>query len=215
MEDFVGNADECDVASIIRSNRNTLRKVAVWCNYDSSIDLRAIAPALRECRRLESLTISYGGITDVDLRALGGITTLVELDLYGNRITDVGAAVLADMVVARNPNWYALSLIHNEIEDSGAGALAHALARSSSLRRINLRGNMRLTSKGAAAFARAIETCSRQVHVEMPPHAQLPITLAKQNRESKFQILALCAGAHHEAVQCEEVKKRVLGMLVG
>lgn len=75
-------------------------------------------------------SISSGKLTDPGVKfiadALLNNTSLIELDLRKNQITDEGATALAEAIMARTENGYLLqilNLMHNKIEDTGAEVL--------------------------------------------------------------------------------------------
>jgi len=112
----------------------------------------------KQCRnlRLENNDITAKGIT-VLADTLYGNTTLVELHLSNNSISDMGVHALAQVLSINNHTLEWLEIHSNKITDEGAEYLAEMLKTNKKLTRLGLCFNQ-ITDCGVRLLATAI-TC--------------------------------------------------------
>ena len=130
---------------------------------------------------------------------LGECERLKSLSLPANRISDAGAAALAEAFGRRGalPHLKELDLGANGISVQGAEALARALWRSQELQRITLRSNAIRLSE-SAAFARALVGLPYGASVDLFMNPGDSARLLKDSEESMRscqRVIAFLAGA--------------------
>ena len=105
----------------------------------------AIAEILRGCTNLQEFMSFSCNITDEQLlpviEAIRGLTSLVELNLYGNIIGNGGCETLATLLRDSNSNLHSLELGSNAIDNDGAIALTNSLSNNTNLRELYLQSN--------------------------------------------------------------------------
>ncbi|XP_036438696.1 LOW QUALITY PROTEIN: dynein regulatory complex subunit 5 [Colossoma macropomum] len=120
-------------------------------------DCEFLAKALKSCKSLKVLRINQSKVDDEKCRTLVSYLldhpSLLELDLSHNLIGDRGARAIGKLLNRSRLEW--LDIYDNQIQGSGAQALAHALSKNTSLLYFNLRLN-RLGDEGGQAVAQAL-----------------------------------------------------------
>lgn len=140
---------------------------------DVRSDLRGLWPRSRALSlaphfadgRVKVLYLEQNDLQDEDAPMLSQlVTSLPSLTLLGlgdNCISDEGMKLVADGLASRGDRLaplQVLGLSRNRVGDLGAAALAEAMAQSSALEAVDLRGNL-LTSDGALRIAEALQHC--------------------------------------------------------
>ncbi len=120
-------------------------------NAFSDVGITALAAALKNNRRLQTLVLRFNHVGDAGAAALGtalsaGHAPVRELDLGGNRIGSLGMIGLARAFETLQSQLERLNVRQNACDDAGAAALVRAAA-SSQLRELYL-GLNRLTARG-------------------------------------------------------------------
>lgn len=148
--------------------RNTsLHTLELWDSHIKARGARYLAAALHTNTALTSLGLrenDVGITTDVrdgnvgaetELGAMLEVnTTLLTLDLWGNKICDEGAGLLADALTV-NDALTSLNIRYNHVEKDGAEAFAAALKQNLVLQTLDLWGN-KVGGEGAALLADAL-----------------------------------------------------------
>ncbi|KAI4877557.1 hypothetical protein NFI96_028584, partial [Prochilodus magdalenae] len=120
-------------------------------------DCEFLAKALKSCKSLKVLKINRSKVDDEKCRVLVKYLldhpSLLELDLSHNLIGDRGTRALGKLL--NRSHLERLDIYNNQIQGSGAQALAHALSKNTSLLSLNLRLN-RLGDEGGQALAQAL-----------------------------------------------------------
>ena len=98
-------------------------------------------------------SISHLTLADVSLKTFH--FTLNFVDLSYNKLSNSSARALGKMLIGRS-RLVALDLTNNHIEAQGAAAIAHALAKNTILKKLNLRLNRYELNKGICIFVRII-----------------------------------------------------------
>ena len=102
------------------------------------------------------------------VHALDGNTTLKKLNLGHNPITDVGVALLADLLATNRTALVKLHLVNINITDRGIGYLADMLKHNQTLTALSLFQN-RLTDRGVQQLAEALatsNTCLKYLYIQ-------------------------------------------------
>lgn len=86
--------------------------------------------------------------------------SLLELDLRGNKITEVGAAALAQAITIKKQGLLTLDLRENQIGDEGAQSIANALSNQCSLTELNISDN-KIGNQGAKSIADSLALNNR------------------------------------------------------
>ena len=120
-------------------------------------------------QRCSKLVLINCGITDADLKLLvesmSIFTELRTLRLDFNRITGKGATLLSSLLVKVKCTSLEVFSAHcNQIDDSGALAIAKALVRMTNLKILDLQGNP-ITDNGASALIMTLKDLSEDFQV--------------------------------------------------
>ncbi|XP_064196865.1 dynein regulatory complex subunit 5 isoform X1 [Anguilla rostrata] len=123
----------------------------------TSRDCHSLAKALKSCKTLKVVRVHQSKVDDercqVLVRSLLDHPALQELDLSHNLIGDRGAKAVGKLL--GRCRLQRLTLCDNRIRGPGGQALAHALAKTSTLTALNLRLNF-LGDEGGQAVAHAL-----------------------------------------------------------
>jgi hypothetical protein len=127
--DLTDNDIELVVKKAIIDQRCT--QLSLWGNEITSTGASILADGLRDNTTVEQLYLSNNYISDMGVNSLTKVlsndnSTLKILDLSTNGITDVGAQHLAEML-KYNATLTLLALSGNKLSDRGVQLLAHAL----------------------------------------------------------------------------------------
>ena len=126
-----------------------------------SNSLRFLSSSLTRFDTLEA--IEFGDCefssTNVELLilALRGHLRLSSIDLSNNTVTGGGLAALASLVSKPNSSLIHLNLRHCSLDDVGAGILASALGRNSTIQHLNLAQNRSITVTGWRSFSAVLQ----------------------------------------------------------
>lgn len=104
------------------------------------IDVASVVAFIKDHPEIIILSIPMNGVNDAHAADIASIPTLLELNVYGNKITEVGAIHLA------KSNLLSLTITNNAIGDKGVAAFA-----SSQLKTL-VAANCEISDVGAAAF---------------------------------------------------------------
>jgi len=150
------------ILDIVESNKR-LRKLDIQKNRIGIEDIERLCSTVRNYALVElDLYESFEpGVGDQMLATLltGCDLKLERLDMFRNNITSAVSTILSDFL-ASNPTLKELSFTHNNLDDSDAESIANALRTNSTLRYINLDGNVNMNYDGAAAKAFRLVLCN-------------------------------------------------------
>ena len=122
-------------------------------DHDNGVRL---AEALKRCRELQTLDLSYTPLSTAAVVAVAGAVrahpSLAKLNLDRSSVESAGATAMAE-ALAESPALQHLYLRYASIDDGGACALAEGMARSQTLRRLVLAYNA-VGDVGATELAR-------------------------------------------------------------
>lgn len=110
-----------------------------------------------DCLRPVTLDLSFRFIDDILLKNISEKlkqSSLIYINLSHNLISDAGAKVLAEVMIA-NPKLTNIILDSNRIGDEGASYLANAISKNKYIKTISLKHN-RITDDGAVTLLCAI-----------------------------------------------------------
>ena len=158
-------------------------------------------------QRCSKLVLINCGITDDDLKLLvesmSIFTELRTLRLDFNRITGKGATLLSSLLVKVKCTSLEVFSAHcNQIDDSGALAIAKALVRMTNLKLLDLQGN-RITDNGASALIMTLKDLSEEFHLYVTINNGL---LNKSNLRFVQQSLGLIYKGHNKNSLCTALK---------
>ena len=147
------------------------------------------------------------GITDNDLKLLVEsmtiFTELRTLRLDFNRLTGMGATLLSNLLVkVKCTSLEVVSAQCNQIDDSGALAIAKALVRMTKLKILDLQGNP-ITDNGASALIKTVKDLSEDFQVYITINNCL---LNKSNLRFVQQTLDLICKGHDMNSLCTALK---------
>ena len=147
------------------------------------------------------------GITDDDLKLLVEsmtiFTELCTLRLDFNRITGKGATLLSSLLVkVKCTSLEVVSAQCNQIDDSGALAIAKALVRMFNLKILDLQGNP-ITDNGASALIKTVKDLSKDFQVYLTINNSL---LNKPNLRLVKESLDLICKGHDKNSLCTALK---------
>ena len=147
------------------------------------------------------------GITDGDLKLLVEsmtiFTELRTLCLDFNRLTGKGATLLSSLLVkVKCSSLEVVSAQCNQIDDSGALAIAMALVRMSNLKILDLQGNP-ITDNGANALIKTVKDLSKDFQVYFTINNSL---LNKSNLRLVKESLDLICRGHDKDSLCTALK---------
>ena len=147
------------------------------------------------------------GITDDDLKLLVEsmtiFTELRTLRLDFNRITGKGATLLSSLQVkVKCTSLEVVSAQCNQIDDSGALAIAKALVRMFNLKILDLQGNL-ITNNGASALIKTVKDFSKDFQVYVTSNKSL---LNKSNLRFVKESLDLICKGHDKDSLCTALK---------
>jgi len=128
------------LADIMRKNESITLLSLSYNNFDSK-GLALLVDALKENYTLQSLNLSYNGISDIGVIEIMPLlrTSLIELNLSDNNISDYGAKVLSKGLT--NTILQKIDLSDNVIRDKGAMKLLESLKDNSLITEFYLNGN--------------------------------------------------------------------------
>ena len=140
---------------------------AIYC-YNGAFQ-SFLPTSMEYVKRCSKLVLINSGITDNDLKLLVEsmtiFTELSTLRLDFNRITCKGATLLSSLLVkVKRTSLEVVSAQCNQIDDSGALAIAKALVRMSNLKILDLQGNP-ITDNGASALINTVKDLSKDFQV--------------------------------------------------
>lgn len=153
-----GDADE--VTKLQRQNKlvGTHGVKLVFDKLDEP-QLRNICTAIRDSPRVTALELGCNGCGDrgaaILTEILFGCRHVEHVSIWGNGVTDKGAQSLAD-VIGTCP-LRSLILSNNEIGDAGLSAMSLGIARSSTLRHVDLSVNAGMTDNGLQQLVQALK----------------------------------------------------------
>ncbi|KAG9344666.1 hypothetical protein JZ751_010352 [Albula glossodonta] len=129
-----------------------------WNLFEFTIrDCHSLAKALKSCKTLKVVRIHQSKVDDercqILVRSLLDHPSLVELNLSHNLIGDRGAKAIGKLL--GRSRLQKLTLCGNRIQGPGAQAMAHALAKNTTLLDLNFRLNF-LGDDGGQAIAHAL-----------------------------------------------------------
>jgi hypothetical protein len=108
--------------------------------------------------KVKELNLSYSQLTPKQVQflaeALRTNTTLIQLDLTGNKVGDGGATFIGEALKINSTLIY-LNLLNNGIGATGATALGKGIKINSTLKQLNLCGN-EIRDNGATAFGEGL-----------------------------------------------------------
>ena len=147
------------------------------------------------------------GITDDDLKLLVEsmtiFTELRTLRLDFNRLTGKGETLLSSLLVkVKCTSLEVVSAQCNQIDDSGALAIAKALVRMSNLKILDLQGNP-ITDNGASALIKTVKDLSKDFQVYVTINNSL---LNKSNLRFVKESLDLICEGHDKNSLCTALK---------
>ena len=147
------------------------------------------------------------GITDNDLKILVEsmtiFTELRTLHLDFNRITGKGATLLSSLLLkVKCTSLEVVSAQCNQIDDSGALAIAKALVRMYNLKILDLQGNP-ITDNGASALIKTVKDLSKDFQVYVTINNSL---LNKSNLRLVKESLDLICKGHDKNSLCTALK---------
>ena len=147
------------------------------------------------------------GITDKDLKLLVEsmtiFTELRTLRLDFNRITGKGATLLSSLLVkVKCTSLEVVSAQCNQIDDSGALAIAKALVRMSNHKILDLQGNP-ITDNGASALIKTVKDLSKDFQVYVTINNSL---LNKSSLRFVKESLNLICKGHDKDSLCSALK---------
>ena len=147
------------------------------------------------------------GITDDDMKLLVEsmtiFTELCTLRLDYNRITGKGATLLSSLLVkVKCTSLEVVSAQCNQIDDSGALAIAKALVRMFNLKILDLQGNP-ITDNGASALIKTVKDLSKDFQVYVTINNSL---LNKSNLRFVKESLNLICKGHDKNSLCTALK---------
>lgn len=176
-------------ASMLCAVMPRLRSLNLSGNLICDAGATAIAKCLPLCTALLNLDLSDTLITDAGCtalaRRLNACKSLQYLSLSGNHyIGSEGAVAFAHL-----EHLVELNLAACCIGNTGAAALADALRRSASLRRLDLRRNS-FTVTGARTLASTQEMHVRDVYIDLSVF-QDTVQRGAQNRAMRMRVLAV------------------------
>ena len=145
---------------------NSTYQTICCCNRAFQSFLLTSMEYIQSCSELVLINC---GITDDDLKLLVEsmtvFTELCTLRLDFNRITGKGATLLSSLLVkVKCTSLEVVSAQCNQIDDSGALAVAKALVRMSNLKILDLQGNP-ITDNGASALIKTVKDLSKDLQV--------------------------------------------------
>jgi hypothetical protein len=115
-----------------------------------------LASTLKTCKSINYVRIVRSGVNDDIIerlaRACTGLHLLKVLELTSNAIGSGGCEALATLLQSPNSSLITVCLGENNIDDSGAAALARSLSKNRTLRKLYLDNNA-ISSRGWDAFS--------------------------------------------------------------
>ena len=158
-------------------------------------------------QRCSKLVLINCGITDDELKLLvesmSIFTELRTLRLDFNRITGKGATLLSSLLVKVKCTSLEVFSAHcNQIDDSGALAIAKALVRMTNLKILDLQGNP-ITDNGASALIMTLKELSEDFHLYVTINNGL---LNKSNLRFVEQSLGVICKGHDKDLLCTALK---------
>ncbi|XP_038583234.1 dynein regulatory complex subunit 5 [Micropterus salmoides] len=131
-------------------------------------DCESLAKALKSCKNLKLLRLHQSQIEDKKCRVLVKYLldhpSLRELDFSHNLIGDKGARAIGKLLT--RSTLETLNMCDNNIRDTGAKVIAHALSKNSTLLSLNLRLN-RLRDEGGQAIGKALLNNNTLLHLHL------------------------------------------------
>ena len=116
---------------------------------------KVLASTIKTCKSINYLSITQSGVNDDIMerlaKACAGLHLLKALELARNAIGRGGCESLASLLQSPNSSLITICLGENNIDDSGAAAIARSLSKNTTLRKLYLDHNA-ITSKGWDAF---------------------------------------------------------------
>jgi Ran GTPase-activating protein (RanGAP) involved in mRNA processing and transport len=151
----------------------SLRKIAIIDCDIIDEDLVELSLLLHENTNttLQEINLSKNRISDEGVSNLASSleknTTITSLDLSDNNITYKGASALAEIIFENTNNLQKLILSKNRISDKGASFLASSLQETNSITSLDLSSN-NIGYTGASSLAKMIflNTALKELHVE-------------------------------------------------
>ena len=158
-------------------------------------------------QRCSKLVLINCGITDDDLKlfveSMSIFTELRTLRLDFNRITGKGETLLSSLLVKVKCTSLEVFSAHcNQIDDSGALAIAKALVRMTNLKILDLQGNP-ITDNGASALIMTLKDLSEDFHLYVTINNGL---LNKSNLRFVKQSLGVICKGHDKDSLCTALK---------
>ena len=163
--------------------------------------------SMENVKSCSELVLINCGITDDDLKLLvesmTNFTELRTLRLDFNRITGKGETLLSSLLLkVKCTSLEVVSAQCNQIDDSGALAIAKELVRMSNLKILDLQGNP-ITDNGASALIKTVKDLSKDFQVYVTINNSL---LNKSNLRFVKESLDLICKGHDKNSLCTALK---------
>ena len=177
---------------------------AICCYNGAFQSFQTSMEYIQSCSKLVLINC---GITDDDLKLLVEsmtiFTKLCTLCLDFNKITGKGATLLSSLLVkVKCTTLEDVSAQCNQIDDSGALAIAKALVQMSNLKILDLQGNP-ITDNGACALIKTVKDLSKNFQVYVTINSSL---LNISNLRFVQQTLDLICKGHDKNSLCTALK---------
>ena len=201
--------NDCFISMLIEAFSNVICFNSTYqtiCCYNGAFQsfLQTSMEYVKSCSKLVLINC---GITDDDLNLLVEsmtiFTKLCTLRLDFNRITGKGATLLSSRLVkVKCTSLEVVSAQCNQIDDSGALAIAKALVRMSNLKILDLQGN-HITDNGASALIKTVKYLSKDFQEYVTINNSL---LNKSNLRFVKESLDLICKGHDKDSLCTALK---------
>jgi len=146
--------------AVMLGQDSTIQSFSCVQNALNCVSLGYIADQLGQNSHLLSLRLDKNNLIADDgvcrlVKALSNNTTLTSLSLWQNKIGDIGASALSQLLHKNQPPLELLDVSDNSLSDDGAVAIGNSLAGNMCLQLLYIFGNS-IGSQGAQAIGRPL-----------------------------------------------------------